>query len=235
VRRPGADVLDVGCGWGGTLRRLSEAHDTGRAVGLTLSRAQHDFIAAHPIGATDIRLESWADHEPVGQYDAIVSYGAFEHFAHDGTTSVERIRAYRRFFGSCFEWLKPGGRLGLETITHDGAPDTDAPLGRGPLGDRVSKSIPSRSVRTSARSSSASSRISRSKCFAPRRDFARTTRLWHLALRAHHERAVALVGAETVRRFRRYLVSSEMQFRTNTIAELSLRPAPSRRFAGSGG
>ena len=32
---------------------------------------------------------------------------------------------------------RPDGRIGLETIAHDGAPDTDSPLGRGPLGDTV--------------------------------------------------------------------------------------------------
>lgn len=218
VRRSDAEVLDVGCGWGGALRRLSEAHRTGPSVGLTLSAAQHDFANIHPISNTDIRLESWVDHAPVAPYDAIVSFGAFEHFAHDGTTGVERIRAYRQFFGRCFEWLKPDGRLALETITHDGAPDTDSPRGRGPLGDRVLELYPES--------------ICPHLCeivlgFEPyfevevlrsdAADFARTTRLWHLALRAHDAEAVEFVGAETVRRFRQYLVSSEVQFRTHTI------------------
>jgi len=223
VRWPGGEVLDVGCGWGGTLRRLSDVHHTARAVGLTLSAAQHDFIGSHPIPNTDIRLESWADHEPMGQYDAIVAYGAFEHFARDGTTSTERIHAYRQFFGRCFEWLKPDGRLGLETITHDGAPDTESPRGRGPLGDLVLELYPES--------------ICPHLCeivlgFEPyfqvevlrsdAADFARTTRLWHLALRVHDAEAIQLVGAETVRRFRQYLVSSEMQFRTNTITNYRL-------------
>jgi cyclopropane-fatty-acyl-phospholipid synthase len=230
LRVPGAEVLDVGCGWGGNLRRLVEAHQVGRAVGLTLSAAQREFVATRPIPGTDIRLENWVDHQPKGPYDAIFSYGAFEHFARDGTTSVERIRAYRRFFARCFEWLNPDGRLGLETITYDGAPDTASPLGRGPLGDTVLELYPE------------------STCphlyeivlgFEPyfevevlrsdAADFARTCRLWHLALRAHETDAAALVGAETVRRFRRYLVSSEIQFRTRTVSNTRLvlhrRPA----------
>ena len=48
-------------------------------------------------------------------------------------------------------------------------------------------------------------------------DFARTCRLWQLALRARDEAAVALVGEETARRFRQYLASSELQFRTRTV------------------
>jgi cyclopropane-fatty-acyl-phospholipid synthase len=233
VRQADNEVLDVGCGWGGTLRRLAEAHRTGRSVGLTLSAAQRDFIGANPVPNADIRLESWVDHEPLRPYDAIVSFGAFEHFARDGTTGVERIRAYRQFFGRCFEWLKPDGRLGLETITHDAAPDTQSPLGRGPLGDVVLEIYPES--------------ICPHLCeivlgFEPyfmvevlrsdAADFARTTRLWHLALRANENEEVALVGAETVRRFRRYLVSSEMQFRTHTITNcrLVLRRRPALRW-----
>jgi cyclopropane-fatty-acyl-phospholipid synthase len=48
-------------------------------------------------------------------------------------------------------------------------------------------------------------------------DFARTCRAWLLGLRASQERAEELVGPETVRRFRRYLVASEAQFRTGVI------------------
>ena len=65
------------------------------------------------------------------------SFGAFEHFARDGTTGPERIATYRSFFARCYDWLAPGGRLGLETIVHDDAPDTATPRGRGPLGDSV--------------------------------------------------------------------------------------------------
>jgi cyclopropane-fatty-acyl-phospholipid synthase len=230
---PGADVLDVGCGWGGNLRRLMEEQHAGRAVGLTLSAAQCEFLAARPVPGADVRLESWTDHEPARPYDAIVSYGAFEHFARDGTTSVQRVHTYRRFFGRCFDWLKAGGRLGVETITHDGAPDTASPLGRGPLGDVVLAIYPE------------------SICphlgeivlgFEPyfevevlrsdAADFARTLRLWHLALRAREAEAAVLVGADTVRRFRRYLVSSEVQFRARTLTNtrMVLRRRPRWRW-----
>src|SRR4051812_20494885 len=36
--QPGSVVVDVGCGWGGSLRRLVEVHGA-RAIGLTLSPA----------------------------------------------------------------------------------------------------------------------------------------------------------------------------------------------------
>ena len=216
-------ALDVGCGWGWNLRRLAEAHRVIAATGLTLSRAQLDYLTQHPVQGADIRLEDWNDHEPGEPYDAIFSFGAFEHFARDGTTGPQRIATYRRFFRSCMEWLGPGGRLALETIAHDGAPDTDAPLGRGPLGDFVLSLYPE------------------SLCphlgeivlgFEPffevevlrsdPADFARTCRVWLTALREHEREAVAVVGEQVVRQFRRYLAASEIQFRTRIVTNYRL-------------
>jgi cyclopropane-fatty-acyl-phospholipid synthase len=226
----GASVLDVGCGWGGNLRRLVERHGVRKAVGLTLSAAQHQWISDRPIAGTDVRLEDWNDHVAGDRYDAIVAYGAFEHFARDGTTRVERVQAYRRFFSRCFDWLTPGGKIGLETIAHDDAPDTASPLGRGPLGDSVLDIFPESicphlSELVLAFEPYFEVELLRSDAA----DFARTCRLWLLALRAHEADAVARVGADTTQRFRRYLVSSEIQFRagilTNYRVVLHRRPS----------
>lgn len=223
-------VLDVGCGWGGTLRHLVDAHGVADSVGLTLSDAQGAYLAHHPVPGAEIRVEDWNDHQPTRPYDAILSFGAFEHFARDGTTGPQRIAAYRRFFATCWRWLTPDGRLGLETIGHDDAPDTDAPLGRGPLGDFVLQLYPE------------------SLCphlgeivlgFEPwfelevlrsdADDFARTSRAWLVALRDHHEEAVGLVGETVARSFARYLAASEIQFRTGVVTNYRLvlhrRPA----------
>jgi cyclopropane-fatty-acyl-phospholipid synthase len=216
-------ALDIGCGWGWNLRRLAEAHRVTAATGLTLSRAQLGYLTQHPVPGADIRLEDWNDHNPGEPYDAIFSFGAFEHFARDGTTGPQRIAAYRRFFRSCMEWLAPGGRLALETIAHDGAPDTDKPLGRGPLGDFVLSLYPE------------------SLCphlgeivlgFEPffevevlrsdHGDFARTCRAWLAALREHEREAAAVAGEQAVRQFRRYLASSEIQFRTRIVTNYRL-------------
>ncbi|HYB87738.1 MAG TPA: class I SAM-dependent methyltransferase [Streptosporangiaceae bacterium] len=221
---PGAGrILDVGCGWGWNLRRLTGAHRVTGATGLTLSQAQLDYLTRHPVPGADVRLEDWNDHEPVEPYDGIFSFGAFEHFAQDGTTGPQRIAAYRRFFRSCAEWLAPGGRLGLETIAHDGAPDTDAPLGRGPLGDFVLSLYPeSICPHLGEIVLGFEPYFELEMLRSDPGDFARTCRLWLTALREHEREAAAIVGEQVVRQFRRYLASSEIQFRTRTVTNYRL-------------
>jgi cyclopropane-fatty-acyl-phospholipid synthase len=221
--RPQRRVLDVGCGWGGVLRRLVERHAVTDAVGLTLSAAQRDWVAEGAVPGVTVRLEDWHDHRPSDPYDAIVSFGAFEHFAKDGSTGPQRIAAYREFFGACFDWLVPGGRLGLETIAHDDAPDTDRPLGRGPLGDFVlglypESLCPHLSEVVLGLEPFFEIEVLRSDAD----DFARTCRAWLMRLRSHQDEAEALVGPETTTRFRRYLAASELQFRTRSITNYRL-------------
>ena len=63
-------------------------------------------------------------------------------------------------------------------------------------------------------------------------DFARTCRVWLTALREHEREAAATVGEPVVRQFRRYLASSEIQFRTRTVTNyrLVLHRRPSVRI-----
>jgi cyclopropane-fatty-acyl-phospholipid synthase len=216
-------VLDVGCGWGGTLRWLAEAYQVTDAVGLTLSAAQRDYLTEHPVPGAEIRLEDWNDHRPDVPYDAIFSFGAFEHFARDGSTGPQRIAAYRRFFGSCMEWLAPGGRLALETIAHDGAPDTDAPRGRGPLGDFVLSLFPeSLCPHLAEVVLGFEPFFELEELRSDPADFARTFRAWLIALREREDEARAMVGEQVLRAFQRYLAASEIQFRTRALTNYRL-------------
>jgi cyclopropane-fatty-acyl-phospholipid synthase len=224
-------VLDVGCGWGGPLRRLVAARPDTQATGLTLSRAQQAYLEEHPVPGAAIRLEAWQDHRPAAPYDAILSFGAFEHFARDGSAAPERVAAYRGFFAACHAWLAPGGRLGLETIAHDAAPDTAAPRGRGSLGDFVLDLFPeSLCPHLGEVVLGLEPWFSVEVLRSDSQDFARTFRAWLLLLRAHEQEAVGEVGEDATRRFRRYLAACEVQFRTRAITNyrlvLSRRPEP---------
>jgi cyclopropane-fatty-acyl-phospholipid synthase len=106
---PGMTLLDVGCGWGATLRRAIERYDV-NVIGLTLSKNQ----AAHSQKSLDeldsprskqVLLEGWEQfYEPV---DRIVSIGAFEHFGFD---------RYPDFFKMAYQALPAGGTMLLHTI-----------------------------------------------------------------------------------------------------------------------
>jgi cyclopropane-fatty-acyl-phospholipid synthase len=106
---PGMTLLDVGCGWGATLRRAIEKYDV-NVIGLTLSKnqalhVQKSFDAMETTRSRQVRLQGWEQfHEPV---DRIVSIGAFEHF------TFER---YDDFFKMAYEALPTGGVMMLHTI-----------------------------------------------------------------------------------------------------------------------
>ncbi len=108
--RPGMTLLDVGCGWGATIRRAAEKYSV-HAIGLTLSRNQYEHVAQAlaeqppAAGSAEVRLLGWEEFdEPV---DRIVSIGAFEHFRKD---------RYAEFFSRCHRLLPPDGRMMLHTI-----------------------------------------------------------------------------------------------------------------------
>src|SRR5690348_6735246 len=74
--RPGMTLLDVGCGWGATIRRAVESYDV-NVIGLTLSQNQHDH-AEKALATVDsprskrVLLEGWAQLvEPVDRTASI--------------------------------------------------------------------------------------------------------------------------------------------------------------------
>ena len=79
---PGMRLLDVGCGWGGMVMHAARHHGV-HAVGVTISRQQHDYARAAVEAAglsrlVQIRMQDYRDIAD-GPYDAISSIGMFEH------------------------------------------------------------------------------------------------------------------------------------------------------------
>jgi cyclopropane-fatty-acyl-phospholipid synthase len=106
---PGMTLLDIGCGWGATMRRAIEKFDV-NVVGLTLSEnqaahVQQKFDELDTPRSRRVLLEGWEKfHEPV---DRIVSIGAFEHFGR---------QRYPRFFKAAHGLLPSDGIMLLHTI-----------------------------------------------------------------------------------------------------------------------
>jgi cyclopropane-fatty-acyl-phospholipid synthase len=106
-RSRGNTLLDLGCGWGGVLFFMAERFGV-RAKGLTLSTAQHRYIAQ------EIRRRRLQDlvsvelrnvHNMEGKYDYIISIGMLEHI-----TDFDDL--YKKIAGA----LNPGGQALMHSI-----------------------------------------------------------------------------------------------------------------------
>jgi cyclopropane-fatty-acyl-phospholipid synthase len=214
--RPGQRLLDIGCGWGATIRRAVERYGV-RAVGLTLSRNQHDLAGDRLADLGDraeIRLQGWEEFdEPV---DRIVSIGAFEHF---------REERFAAFFAKCYRLLPADGRMLLHTIVKRSLAEMNA------LGVEIThedvlfnkfilKTIfpggqlrPADVVRKYAEAGGF--RIERSHSLQPH--YARTLDAWAANLEAARDQAVALASAEVYDAYMRYLTGCARYFRTGHL------------------
>ncbi len=112
--REGDRVIDLGCGWGGF---LSFARSRGfSGVGVTLSSRQ---AASCRKAGLDVHVRDCReiDASTFGEFDGVVSLGAFEHFC-----SIEEARAgrqeavYKSFFANAASLVPVGRRLFLQTM-----------------------------------------------------------------------------------------------------------------------
>jgi cyclopropane-fatty-acyl-phospholipid synthase len=210
--QPGSRVLDVGCGWGSGLRRMVEKFEVGQAVGLTLSQAQADWIASQHLPRTEVRVETWLEHAPAEPYDAIISIGAFEHFAKPELTSDQKVEAYRAYFKRCHELLNPGSWMTLQTIAYGN-------VSKEELSQFVEKDIfPESDLPTLtdiARACDGYFEVVGLR--NDRKDYERTNRAWLSNLRARRAEAVKLVGEQDVVRYERYLALFIIGFHTGTM------------------
>ena len=102
--KPRANVLEIGCGWGGFAERAADAAH--HVTGLTISPAQHKFATERLGGRADIRLEDYRKSK--GTFDHIVSIEMFEAVGE---------HYWPQYFATVAERLKQGGRAVIQTIT----------------------------------------------------------------------------------------------------------------------
>ena len=211
---PGMTLLDVGCGWGATIKRAVEKYDV-NVVGLTLSRNQQAHVQTVLDGLDSPRskrvlLQGWEQfHEPV---DRIVSIGAFEHFGRD---------RYDDFFSRAYAVLPADGVMMLHTIVK---PDDEEFAARNlpvtmtkirffkfimdeifPGGD-----LP-QPVKVKTHATKAGFGVGLVQPL--RLHYARTLDLWAAALEANKEQAIAIQSEEVYERYMKYLTGCADLFR----------------------
>lgn len=100
--RPGARVLDVGCGWGGPLTYLATRYGV-RGVGISLVPQQCAYAnqRARDRGV-ELRFQAthWQDFEAEEPFDVVMTSGVVVHFP-----------SLLDYFRRARQWLRPGGIL----------------------------------------------------------------------------------------------------------------------------
>lgn len=214
--RPGMRLLDVGCGWGATIRRAVEHYQV-RAVGLTLSQNQHDLASsrlAHLGDRAEVRLQGWEEFgEPV---DRIVSIGAFEHF---------REERFSAFFEKCYRLMPGDGRLLLHTITRSTLAELDE-MGLEVHPEDVEfghfmhrKIFPGGQLRPRAfvirYAEAAGFRVTQVQPLAA--NYTKTLNAWAERLQAKREEAIAMTSEENYEMYMHYLTGCAPYFRTGHL------------------
>ncbi|SHU09220.1 methoxy mycolic acid synthase [Mycobacteroides abscessus subsp. abscessus] len=203
---PGMTLLDIGCGWGATMRRAVEKYDV-NVIGLTLSKNQFAYTKRLLDGVDsprtrELQLHGWEQfHRPV---DRIVSIEAFEHFGFD---------RYDDFFTNCFDILPAGGRMVIQSSTGYHPYDLNRrgkaltietarfikfmvteifPGGRIPTADMMVEHGRKAGFEVP-------------ECLSLRPHYIQTLGIWADTLEAHREQALAITSEEIYQRYMRYL------------------------------
>jgi cyclopropane-fatty-acyl-phospholipid synthase len=209
--RPGQQLLDIGCGWGGLAIHAAQQHHV-QVVGVTLSEQQATLAVerareAGVSGRVRIELTDYREiRAPVGGFDAIVSVGMAEHVGR------EHLPEY---FRTAARLLKPGGVF----LNHAIGEGRQADRFRGPsfVDAHVfpDSDIPPLSVVAAA---SATAGFEVRDVENLREHYTLTLRHWVRRLEAAHEAALTFVDEPTYRIWRLYLGGSAHGFAHGDLA-----------------
>ncbi len=208
-------ALDCGCGWGAVLGELSNRSAVREAVGITLSRAQVEWISQRGFPKVEARLESWQQHEPETPYDAIIACGVLEHAADPDLSVQQKIQSYTNFFQRCRAWSRSGSRLSLQFIAHGSGDDKL----RARVTSLTEQVFPGTALPRLQEVIAACEELYRLDSLRnDARDYARTCHLWRSRLRAQEATIVERYGHETYQRYARYLLACELGFLAGNLA-----------------
>jgi cyclopropane-fatty-acyl-phospholipid synthase len=216
--QPGMTLLDIGCGWGATMRRAVERYDV-NVIGLTLSENQHDY-AEKAFASMDsprskrVLLQGWEQFdEPV---DRIISVGAFEHFGHD---------RWDPFFAMTHAVLPDDGAMLLHTITRltlDEVKDRGIPLSMDAarFAMFIAREIfPGGQLPTigAVEQQAAAAGFRASRVQSLQQHYARTLDIWAQELQAQRDAAIAVQSEQVYDRYMKYLTGCADMFRRGYI------------------
>jgi cyclopropane-fatty-acyl-phospholipid synthase len=209
--KPGATVLDIGCGWGGLALYLAEI-TRARVTGITLSNEQFERAQSRAMERghsrdTTFRLIDYRDVD--GRFDRIVSVGMFEHVG---------VGFYDTFFDKCAALLADDGVALLHAIGRHNPPSITNPwiakyIFPGGYIPALSEVLPA---------------IERAKLIVTdvevlQLHYAETLKAWRERFLAHRDEVVRLYDQRFVRMWDFYLACSEMAFRAGDMVVFQIQ------------
>lgn len=216
--QPGMTLLDIGCGWGSTMKRALEKYDV-NVVGLTLSKNQH--LHTEQLLSTvetdrsyRVLLGGWEHFtEPVHR---IVSIEAFEHFGHEN---------YDGFFRNSYDILPEDGRMMIQSSASYHPYNMHA---RGKeitfeglkfIKFMVTEIFPGGRLPTSEMMVEHGERggFTVAENLSLRPHYIKTLSMWADTLEANRELALELQSEEVYNRYMRYLRGCEHYFRDEML------------------
>jgi cyclopropane-fatty-acyl-phospholipid synthase len=211
--RPGARVLDIGCGWGGLALYLARVCGA-RVTGITLSREQLRVAGARAEAAgladrIELRLQDYRQVE--GRFDNIVSVGMFEHVG---------LRQYPTFFRTAARLLAPDGVMLLHSMAQPrparyNQPFIEKYIFPGGYIPALSEVVPA---------AEASQLLIRDAEILSLH-YAATTRAWRERFLAQRARVLELYDERFMRMWEFYLAGSECAFRFDRLHVFHLQLA----------
>ena len=212
--KPGARLLDVGCGWGSFAIHAAREYGA-KVTGVTISPSQAELARERVMQAglddeVEIRVADYRQM-PGGSFDAIASIGMAEH------VGESQIDLYAE---SLFALLRPGGLLlnhAIAAMDPDDQPLEDLFSTRYvfPDGEPLSLS------RIQLALERAGFHTEHVEGFME--DYAITLRHWAERLEEHLDQARRLVGPERLRVWRLYLRAARRGFDTGLTAVYQVR------------
>ncbi|MFJ3993072.1 class I SAM-dependent methyltransferase [Streptomyces sp. NPDC090032] len=214
--RPGARLLDIGCGWGALALYAAEHHKV-QVTAVTLAREQRDAVLARVrergLGdLVDVQLRHYRDIKG-GQYEAVTSIEMGEHVGDE---------EYGDFAALLHRALRPQGRLLVQQMSRG----TRAPGGGAFIETYIAPDMHMRPLgETVALLEGAGLEVSSVESM--REHYVRTITAWHHTLEDRWDDFVALAGEQTARVWRLYLVGGGLAFEARRMGVdqiLAVRP-----------
>jgi cyclopropane-fatty-acyl-phospholipid synthase len=206
--KPGARLLDIGCGWGGMVRHAAKHHGVS-AIGVTLSREQAAWAreAVEREGLSDLVDIRFSDYRDIAEtgFDAVASIGMAEHVG---------VHNYPSYFESLRSRLRDGGRLLNHCISRRDGQMSHSP---GPFIDRYvfpdAELAPIGTMVAAAHDAGLEVRHVETL----REHYALTLKAWGENLEANWEQCVDEVGPGAAKVWGLYMAGSRLAFEQNEL------------------